>query len=38
MMQFNAPQNVTLDELLIESYFPLDDLTEQLCHQMAQGV
>jgi transcriptional regulator with XRE-family HTH domain len=28
---FNAPQNVTLDELRIESYFPLDDATARAC-------
>jgi transcriptional regulator with XRE-family HTH domain len=32
---FNAPQNVTLEELRIESYFPLDDRTEQSCQQLA---
>ena len=35
--RFNAPQNVTLDELQIESYFPLDELTEQVCAAMAAG-
>ena len=29
--EFNAPQNVTLQELRIESYFPLDDTTRELC-------
>ena len=29
--EFNAPQNVTLQELRIESYFPLDDSTRELC-------
>ncbi len=29
--EFNAPQNVTLEELRIESYFPLDDETRALC-------
>lgn len=33
---FNAPQNVTLDELRIESYFPLDDATAALCEQLAR--
>ena len=28
---FSAPQNVTLDELRIESYFPLDDVTREAC-------
>jgi transcriptional regulator with XRE-family HTH domain len=32
---FNAPQNVTLEELRIESYFPLDETTAQLCQQLA---
>lgn len=31
---FNAPQNVTLDELRIESYFPLDEQTSLLCHRL----
>lgn len=37
MTVFNAPQNVTLDELRIESYFPLDDATTRACEQMARG-
>jgi hypothetical protein len=32
---FNAPQNVTLEELRIESYFPLDDATAQACATLA---
>lgn len=32
---FQAPQNVALEELHIESYFPLDDVTERLCRQLA---
>jgi transcriptional regulator with XRE-family HTH domain len=28
---FNAPQNVTLEELRLESYFPLDDATARAC-------
>ena len=32
--EFSAPQNVTLDELRIESYFPLDDQTRELCEQL----
>ena len=32
--EFNAPQNVTLEELRIESYFPLDDATRSLCEQL----
>ncbi len=32
--EFNAPQNVTLDELRIESYFPLDDQTRDLCKSL----
>lgn len=31
LMQFSAPQNITLEELQIESYFPLDEQTEALC-------
>lgn len=30
---FSAPQNVTLDELRIESYFPLDEATERECQR-----
>ncbi|MGH1346441.1 MAG: helix-turn-helix domain-containing protein [Nannocystales bacterium] len=33
---FQAPQNVSLEELRIESYLPLDDATEQLCRGLAQ--
>jgi len=32
--EFNAPQNVTLEELRIESYFPLDEETSRLCVQL----
>ena len=32
---FSAPQNVTLDELRIESYFPLDDATAHACERFA---
>jgi transcriptional regulator with XRE-family HTH domain len=35
MTVFNAPQNVTLDELRIESYFPLDDATARVCDRFA---
>lgn len=31
---FNAPRNVTLDELRIESWFPLDDATGAACHRL----
>lgn len=31
MTVFSAPQNVALDELRIESYFPLDDHTRRAC-------
>lgn len=34
---FQAPQNVALEELRIESYYPLDEATEQLCRQLAQA-
>ncbi len=34
---FNAPQNVTLEELRIESYFPLDDATRAACEGLARG-
>jgi len=32
---FSAPQNVTLEELRIESYFPLDKATERHCQDFA---
>jgi transcriptional regulator with XRE-family HTH domain len=32
---FQAPQNVSLEELQIESYFPLDDATEAVCRALA---
>jgi hypothetical protein len=32
---FNAPQNVTLEELRIESYYPLDRESAELCARMA---
>jgi transcriptional regulator with XRE-family HTH domain len=32
---FNAPQNVTLEEVKLESYFPLDDATAVACARMA---
>jgi len=34
---FNAPQNVTLEELRIESYFPLDEATARACEKIASG-
>lgn len=34
---FNAPQNVTLEELRIESYFPLNDATAKACQTLADG-
>lgn len=30
---FSAPQNVTLEELQIESYYPLDEATERACRE-----
>lgn len=35
MTIFNAPQNVTLEELRIESYFPIDDATVAACEALA---
>ena len=32
---FNAPQDVTLESLRIESYFPMDEETERLCREWA---
>jgi transcriptional regulator with XRE-family HTH domain len=34
---FNSPRNVTLQELRIESYFPLDRASEQACEQLARA-
>ena len=34
---FQAPQNVSLQELQIESYFPLDDATARLCEELAEA-
>jgi transcriptional regulator with XRE-family HTH domain len=34
---FSAPGNVTLDELRLESYFPLDAATERACQELARG-
>lgn len=34
---FNAPQNVTLEELRLESYFPLDEATEAHCLALADA-
>jgi transcriptional regulator with XRE-family HTH domain len=31
---FSAPQNLTLDELRIESWFPLDDATRRACERL----
>jgi len=33
---FNAPQNVTLEELRIESYFPLNDATAEACERLTE--
>lgn len=35
LTQFNAPQNVTLDEIRIESYFPADEATARACESLA---
>jgi transcriptional regulator with XRE-family HTH domain len=37
MTIFSAAQNVALEELMIESYFPLDDATAAACKRMADG-
>ena len=34
MMAFQAPQNITLEEVRIESYFPGNEATEKICHQL----
>lgn len=35
LTSFSAPQNVTLEELRIESYFPLDDATARFCEELS---
>jgi len=35
MSVFQAPQNISLEELQIESYFPLDATTQALCQALA---
>jgi transcriptional regulator with XRE-family HTH domain len=35
MTVFNAPQNITLEEMTIESYFPLDEATAEACRLLA---
>ncbi|MEL6177585.1 MAG: helix-turn-helix transcriptional regulator [Myxococcota bacterium] len=35
VMQFQAPQNITLEELRIEGWFPLDEHTEAVCTALA---
>ena len=37
LTNFNAPGNVTLEELTIESYFPLDRATELACAALASA-
>ncbi len=37
LTSFSAPQNVTLEELRVESYFPLDDATARACERLAKG-
>ncbi len=37
MTTFSAPQNVLLEELRAESYFPIDDETARACERMAGG-
>ncbi len=34
---FQAPQNVLLDEIVIESYFPYDERTAAICARLARG-
>jgi transcriptional regulator with XRE-family HTH domain len=34
---FSAPQNVTLEELRIETFFPLDEATRRACEHMLRG-
>ena len=37
MTIFNAPQNALLEELRVESYYPLDDATARACERMRRG-
>ena len=37
LTRFSSPQNITLEELQIESYFPLDDTTRDLCAWLANA-
>jgi transcriptional regulator with XRE-family HTH domain len=37
MTAFSAPQNVTVEELRVEGYFPLDEVTERACARIANG-
>lgn len=34
MTTFSAPQNITAQEILIETLFPSDDQTEKVCHEI----
>ncbi len=34
---FNSAQSVTFQEVQLESYFPLDDVTRDFCHQQTSG-
>jgi MmyB-like transcription regulator ligand binding domain len=36
MTVFSAPQNVALEDLMMESYFPLDEPTAAACKRMAE--
>ena len=33
---FTAPENVTLEEIRIESYFPVDEATSRACARFAE--
>lgn len=35
---FGTPQDITTDELRLETFFPADDFTEQILRQMAQSM
>ncbi len=35
MTKFSAPQNIMLEEMMIESYFPLDASTEDQCRELS---
>ena len=37
MTMFNTPLDVALEDLRLESYFPVDEVTEGLCRELCGG-